>query len=66
MSTTTVILLVVGIAAYVGFVAFVLALLRIARHADEETEQRVRVLAARTRAVRTPRRGTGGRGRQAS
>ena len=54
MSTTTVILLVVGIAVYLGFVAFVLALLTIARHADEETERRVRVLPARTRRFARP------------
>jgi hypothetical protein len=54
MSTTTVILLVVGIAAYLVFVAFVLALLMAARHADEETERNLRVVGARTQRFARP------------
>ena len=42
MSTTTVILLVAGIAVYLGFVVFVLGLCRLAQRADE-AEQRPRV-----------------------
>ena len=42
MSTTTVILLIVGVMAYVAFVALVLSLLTVARRADEETERHVR------------------------
>ena len=49
MSTTTVILLIVGTAVYLGFVAFVLGLLAVARHADKESEQHLRALAARRR-----------------
>ena len=49
MSTTTVILLLVGVMAYLGFVAIVLALLAAARHADQEAERCARVIAARAR-----------------
>ena len=41
MSTTTVIMLVAGIAVYLGFVVFVLGLCRLAHRADE-AEQRHR------------------------
>ena len=48
MSTTTVILLIAGIACYVGFVAFVLALLTVAGRSGEAAEQHARDLALRT------------------
>ena len=64
MSTTTVILLIAGIACYVGFVTFVLALLTVARRAGEAAEQHARELAARTDALCAaphPRAAPGGR-----
>jgi len=39
MSTTTVLLLIAAIAGYVAFLAFVLALLTMARRADEAAEE---------------------------
>jgi hypothetical protein len=50
MSTITV-LLVAGIAAYVVVVAFVLALLSVARQADDAADQHARDLAAPTAPV---------------
>ena len=55
MTTTEVILLIAGIAAYVGFLAFVLALLTAAKHADEAAEHHARVLSARNDSLPHPK-----------
>ena len=47
MTTTEVSLLIAGIAAYVGFLAVVLALLTASKRADEAAEHHARVLSAR-------------------
>ena len=45
--STTLILLIAGIVVYIGVVAFALALLAIARRADEQAERHALVLATR-------------------
>ena len=53
MTTTAVIVLVVAI-GYLGFVAFVIGLLMVARHADEETERHLRAVGARPQRFARP------------
>lgn len=54
MTATIVSLLVIGIAAYVGVLGFVLALLTVAKRADDAAEQHARVLSARDDGSRSP------------
>ena len=52
MSAITVVVLIAG---YLGFVAFMLALLTIARRSDEAAERQARALAPQRERIRRPR-----------
>ena len=53
MSTTTVILLIAGVVAYVGVVVFALALVTIARQASGQAERHALFLAGRAQRFRS-------------